>query len=144
MAKRGGRRVGTPGKAYPQRTDMNAVRTLPAVAPTGLPYGEHKQLVDAQRAVPLPAAPPATAGPAVASPVPTTPGSLPPFDRPTERPDEPVTAGLAVGPGPGPEVLNLGMRPGGQTMADLLEQVASASGSTDLARLAQRARSLGQ
>jgi hypothetical protein len=29
------------------------------------------------------------------------------FAGPTERPDEPVTAGLPIGAGPGPEVLNL-------------------------------------
>lgn len=95
---RGGSRQGTPGKSYGNRSDLQAAK-----APTGLPYGEHKQLVDAQHAVPLPNTPPpaapippAGAGPAVA---------LGPFDRPTERPQEPVTTGLPTGPGPGPEVL---------------------------------------
>ena len=31
-----------------------------------------------------------------------TPGSLGDFTRPTERPDEPVTAGASFGPGPTP------------------------------------------
>lgn len=31
-----------------------------------------------------------------------------PFDRPTEFPDEPLTAGIANGAGPGPEALGLG------------------------------------
>lgn len=149
MAKRGGRRAGTPGKAYSNRTDMNAVRTLPAMAPTGLPYGEHKQLVDMQQTVALPAAagPPAAPSAADAAPSPPlpAPGGLGAFDRPSERPTEPVTAGSAHGPGPGLEALNLGGPAlGGQTMAALLEQVAAASGSTDLAQLAQKARSLGQ
>jgi hypothetical protein len=30
-----------------------------------------------------------------------------PLLAPTERPDEPLTAGMSFGPGPGPEVLNL-------------------------------------
>ena len=34
-----------------------------------------------------------------------TPGGHGPIDRPTERPNEPVTHGLPVGPGGGPEVL---------------------------------------
>lgn len=32
-----------------------------------------------------------------------------PLFAPTQRPEEPITAGIAMGPGPGPEVL--GMRP---------------------------------
>jgi hypothetical protein len=34
----------------------------------------------------------------------TPPGGRGPLTRPTERPGEPITAGLAVGPGPGPAV----------------------------------------
>lgn len=33
------------------------------------------------------------------------PGSLTPLDAPTARPGEPLTAGIPLGPGPGPEVL---------------------------------------
>jgi hypothetical protein len=33
------------------------------------------------------------------------PGAMGPLDRPTERPNEPVTAGSPFGPGPGPEAL---------------------------------------
>lgn len=96
---RGGARSGTPGKAYSNRSDMQAPK-----APTGLPYGEHKQLVDAQHAVPLPnvGAAPAAGG---VLPAQGTPPALGDFTRPTERPTEPVTAGLSVGPGPGPEAL---------------------------------------
>lgn len=35
--------------------------------------------------------------------------SITPLYAPTERPEEPITSGIAMGPGPGPEVL--GMRP---------------------------------
>jgi hypothetical protein len=55
-------------------------------------YGERAAAENAQRAVPLPAMP-APGDPSVA------------LGAPTQRPDEPVTAGLPFGPGPGPEVL---------------------------------------
>lgn len=37
------------------------------------------------------------------------PSQITPLYAPSERPDEPITAGIAMGEGPGPEVL--GMRP---------------------------------
>lgn len=86
---RGGRRTGTPGRSYPNRVDLSTVKP-PMVAAPGQAYGEAGAQLEAQRAVPM--------GP---PPLP----DLPPFSRSTERPDEPVTAGLPVGPGPGPEVL---------------------------------------
>lgn len=39
-----------------------------------------------------------------------TPDDSPMLTAPTQRPDEPITAGLSVGPGPGPEALT-GMDP---------------------------------
>lgn len=112
---RGGQRRGTPGTAYANRTDMHQ----PVKTPDGMAYGKRKMLEEAQKVIPLPTQPsmpgPATGGggPAVA---PTPPMSAQPglspgeldFARPTERPAEPVTAGLPVGPGPGPEALGLG------------------------------------
>ena len=98
----GGRRQGAPGKAYPNRTDMNQNRQ-PVTVASGQPYGARQEQVAAQRALPLPAAPP------VPAPPPPAPGALPggrgPFTRPTEYPDEPLTAGMSMGPGPGPEAL---------------------------------------
>lgn len=97
---RGGPRQGTPGKAYAQRTDMHQA----VQAASGQPYGVRGQQEAAQKAVPLPLA--AAAGPApAASPQPALPGQQA-FARPTERPLEPVTAGLPSGPGPGPEALS--------------------------------------
>lgn len=69
-------------------------RQLPATAATGQTYGERGAQIAAQRAVPMGV--PGT---------PLPPGSHGPLDRPTERPDEPLTAGIPSGPGPGPEVL---------------------------------------
>lgn len=77
--------------AYPQRTDLNMA---PSAVP-GQTYGEAGAQMAAQRAVPMgaPAAPAAPKAPTVA------PGQYGPLDRPTERPNEPVTAGAPFGPG---------------------------------------------
>lgn len=94
--KHGGRRTGTPGVAYPQRTDLNQ----PVQVAAGQPYGARQEQVAAQKAVPLPAAPPVPVPP----PSPA-PGSFGSFLRPTEKPSEPLTAGLPFGAGPGTEAV---------------------------------------
>lgn len=82
--------VGLPG-ALSQRTDggpadRQPMRSLPDAA-----YGEQKAFHDLQAAAPMAA----DSGPA-----PRPPAGL--FD-PTSRPEEPVTSGIASGPGDGPE-----------------------------------------
>lgn len=97
---RGGRRSGKPGATYTNRSDLNAqpVRTAP-----GQTYGLATQQANAQRALPLPASPPVQASPAPAAPpIAPEPGML---HAPTTRPNEPVTAGLPIGAGPGTEAL---------------------------------------
>ena len=84
------------------------------------PYGEAAQQKVAMQAIPLPnqqqARSPAAGGASASStgPTPGVPsavsgapmvGSAGPLTRPTERPNEPVTHGLPVGPGGGPEAL---------------------------------------
>lgn len=131
---RGGRRAGNRGTAYTNRTDLQSA--LPLNAPTHLPYGDRQKLIQAQQAVPMAPAP--VPGPSVAGPSPTggpgplpTPGNRGPLLRPTERPNEPVTAGLPTGPGPGPEALGPLSRPtGGSTVAGLLQTLASAPNAT--------------
>lgn len=142
---RGGRRTGSPGTAYPNRSDLNA--PLPQSAATNQPYGRAGQQLASQKIVPMAPSPIAAAPPAAPSqPMVRPPGASGPFDRPTERPREPVTAGLPVGPGPGPEALGLGppITAGAGNLAVVLGQLASASGDSNLAMLAQRARNLGQ
>jgi len=56
--------------------------------------------------------------------------------NPTRRPQEPVTAGLRVGAGPGPEVL--AFRQGNPT-GNTLRQLAAATGDSYLRELAERA-----
>lgn len=61
--------------------------------PTRGTYGSGKKLADAQKAVPTGPPPPAAAQI-------IQPGSLGAFTRPTERPNQPITAGADFGPGP--------------------------------------------
>jgi hypothetical protein len=111
---RGGRRTGTPGASYSNRSDLN--RPVAPQAATGQQYGKRAEQMAAQRAMPI--APPPTDAVPTASPPGATPatrglsapsgplaGQVVPLDAPSARPGEPVTAGLSVGAGPGPEVL---------------------------------------
>lgn len=56
------------------------------------------------------------------------PGALGAFDRPTERPNEPISHGLPIGPGGGPEVLS---NPAGQPAMTLLQQLANQPYASD-------------
>jgi hypothetical protein len=84
----------------------------PIKAASGGSYGQVTALKEAQKVIPLPnvhAGQPVASGPALAAPAgaaTVAPGDIN-FEGPTQRPNEPVTVGLPVGPGPGPEVLNL-------------------------------------
>jgi hypothetical protein len=121
-----------PGGAYANRTDM----AQPVQAPTGLPYGERQALEQAQQEAPVPATPdPFDRILAAAQQFPMDMG---PINRPTERPNEPVTAGLRAGPGPGPEVL--GMPTG---ISDTLARIYGESGNETIAALLDRARQMG-
>lgn len=55
----------------------------------------------------------------------------------TNRPSEPITAGLTRGPGPGPEALGLTR---GSPTGDLLRRLSAATGDPSLAELAMKAR----
>ena len=107
-------------------------------------YGEAAQQQAAQRAVPMapsaaPApsqmpAPPGAQDQHAAANQPqgqVYPGELP-WTGPTQRPNEPVTAGLPTGPGPGPEALT-GVGAAGfghASTAQLLNSLAQIPGAT--------------
>lgn len=112
---RGGVRQGTPGKAYPARTDLNAqpVKTAPSQH-----YGDAQAQAQAQQAIPLPQQPA------------PTPGAQP-FHRPTDRPAEPLTAGMPIGPGPGPSMAQPAVDP----IAETLRAAYAAQPSPQLAAL---------
>lgn len=81
---RGGRRQGTPGRAYTNRTDMMQNYNMEAGSP-------------AAGGIEAPASAPPITGP--------SPDDIPSLSTPTQRPGEPISAGLGVGPGPGREAL---------------------------------------
>jgi hypothetical protein len=121
-------------KAYAQRTDLMGPKKIPVDAPTGQPYGVRAQQVAAQRAIPMARpqtdsiAAPAQSGAATpTAPRPSAPsgppaGGVVPLHAPSTRPDEPITAGLSVGAGPGPEVLGA-LRGSSETTADELRAI---------------------
>lgn len=131
---RGGRRTGTKGRAYANRRDLNISQV-----PTGLPYGERQAREQALRALPLPSA--QSAAPVVSA-APGTPANRPvpiPLDAPSERPDEPLTEGLRLGAGRGPEVL--GLDSGGDDTLTVLRGLYRAFPNDDLRRLIAEAES---
>ena len=77
-------------KNYSNRTDLqNPAQKIAKQAATGQAYGEAKQQMDAQNAVPMGASPVASAPPPqVQRP---TPGGLGDLTRPTERPGDLMT-----------------------------------------------------
>ena len=97
MAEQGGYRkpsnpapISGPG-ALSQRTDGGP--TQPARYMSGLPYGEGQQNYDNQVAAPM-----------AGNPVPQM--EMPtPLMAPTARPNEPITAGVNIGDGPGSEAM---------------------------------------
>jgi hypothetical protein len=98
---------------YPNRTDLqNAVKKMPVTAAPGQTYGEAGAQRAAQKAVPMgaPQAPPM---------------QVTPLSAPTERPNEPITAGNPLGAGPGmeslPQPMPMGTAPGSRQ--DLINQV---------------------
>ena len=107
MAEQGGYRkpenpapMSGPG-ALSQRTDGGPSQGAKYIS--GLPYGQGQETYNQQTAAPMAAAEPTPAAP-----------TLPPMlslNDPTQRPDEPLTAGIDRGEGPGSEVMmNRGQR----------------------------------
>jgi hypothetical protein len=116
--------------------------TQPVTVPTGLPYGEHQQLAQAQQAVPLPQAPTAQGSPiAAALSGPAKQFQMPQgltMTGPTERPNEPIHAGLPGSPVQPPAPRQVG------NLSSMISAVASAAASPALSQLAARAAALGQ
>lgn len=92
--------VSGPG-AMSKRTDGSPAK--PAYV-SGMPYGEGQDFYDLQTSSPMGAQ---AAQPRSRSGNSAPQGGLVPFGAPTQRPDEPVTAGNPLGEGPGLEALSL-------------------------------------
>jgi hypothetical protein len=108
---------------YPNRTDLNnPAKKLPVKTVPGQTYGEAGAQRRAQQAVPMGAPQPPQVAPQQQQrqPLPVTP-----LSAPSERPDEPITAGNPLGAGPGmdmlPQPMPMGTAPGSRQ--DLINQV---------------------
>lgn len=84
-------------QAYGNRTDLNG--KIPKSAPTGMPYGENKKLMDAQSEVPMgnPEMEKTSPTTSVTESVPMTQKVTPvPLTAPTERPTENILTGATT------------------------------------------------
>ena len=144
---KGGKVEGSTQTAYSNRTDLNNRGPQPITVAPGEPYGQRKMLEDAQRAVPVAGTPtPQRQGqsiPAVQS-TPSQPAAVPgtlPFLHPTQRPNEPIDAGLE----------NANLKPGAssdqgiQRIAEVMSNAASSPYATrQVQELAAFVNSLGK
>lgn len=116
MAEQGGyRKPGAPAPvsgmgSQSRRTDGGPADKQRTRYIANLPYGEGQEFQDIQGSAPMEAA----AGAPSASSMGSAPaqlrrqsGPLTPLAAPSAMPGEPVTAGAALGPGPGPEALGI-------------------------------------
>lgn len=127
--------VSGPG-ALSKRTDHQPVRN-----PGGMPYGENADFADIQSSAPMEKAPalPPVQKPSRRGGSPTDP-SVTPLNAPTAYPNEPVTTGIASGPGAGPEVTSVAAPQQG-SLTGILQQMAVNDPSGDvnvLLSIAQR------
>ena len=105
--------------ALSQRTDGGPAQGAKYIP--GLPYGQGQETYAQQTAAPMAAAQPAPAAP-----------TLPPMmslNDMTQRPDEPLTAGLNIGEGPGSEVMNVPNR--SQSLIDTIRYLTQFDPSGD-------------
>lgn len=132
------------------------VQTVPGQA-----YGAAQQQAQAQQQIPLPDNATQTPPSMTPSPVQAPGGgeAAPPEEdimemlrqltpttglySPTERPNEPITAGLPFGDGPGPESIAPFFQLRRNAAADTLEALAQFTGDSVLAQLAQVSRQRG-
>lgn len=129
--------VSGPGQLS-QRTDGGPQQTLSDVS--GLAYGENQGLEDLQSAAPLNASGQTTARATRRAPSRRAGGQTggmgaSPLMAPTQRPDEPVTAGAPVGPGPGPSMMYQ-ERPSPR-LSDTMRKIESVSGDQTIMRIAE-------
>jgi hypothetical protein len=66
-----------------------------------------------------------------------------PLYAPSQRPDEPITSGIVMGEGPGPEVLGMQSQFATQKMSDILAKMLPYDDTGEIAILYQNALSRG-
>lgn len=112
--------VSGPGKLS-RRTDGGPTQGAKYMGGGG--YGEATALNEMQQSAPMAAAPKTNISGASARNAVQGLPPITPLTAPTERPGEPLTAGLPFGAGPGPEALGTGRQTGSlsQTVASLIQ-----------------------
>lgn len=85
---------------YAKRTDRQGIKRLPNAA-----YGEQKEFMNQEASAPMAKTAGAPQG------MNNLMARITPLNAPTNRPDEPVTAGVDAGPGPGREILGIDKSP---------------------------------
>lgn len=156
---RGGRRAGSPGGSYSNRTDLAQQQNkVPSMVAPGQPYGARKAELDAQKTLPIASSPNVTPMPQAPSPQPAQGGGQGPSSlgqllssvgpgldqdlyRQSERPDEPVTHGADLGPGADSSILPQGQ--GANNIASILQSAFQATGDSGLGNLAALAARSG-
>jgi hypothetical protein len=133
--------VSGPGQLS-QRTDGGPQQVLSDVS--GLAYGENQGMEDLQSAAPMSASGQATAratrrGGAGRAAQRAAGQPMVPLMSPTQRPDEPVTAGAPFGPGPGP----MGNQQVPPRLSGILQRMAASDPSGDTEALLAIAQRLG-
>ena len=140
--------VSGPGKLA-RRTDGGPGQKV--IVPSGMPYGDRQDLAAQESTAAMSQTPDipsmsvqgggqqaATAGPSQMSV---------PFGAPTTMPNQPITHGVNIGPGPGPEAMPVppsGMpQKGDGAIASMFRQLSAQATSGDLAALYQAALTRG-
>ena len=135
-------------------TTQRGAPAQPISATPGQVYGAGVEQMAMQRVMPAPnMQSPAAAIPQGASSAPAAAGPVDParvmalaaglkeqtglLTAPTQRPNEPITAGLSRGPGPGPEIL---AAPSGSPSGDILRRLSQSTGDPQWAELARKAQ----
>ena len=117
-----------PGK-FSTRTDL----------PPSKEYGERKQTEEILGGAPT-ATTRGSADPKLGRPA-NPMSDITPLYAPTQKPDEPITAGISRGPGPGPEALGVNMPT--QKLSDALAKMLPFDTSGEIAILYQEALARG-
>jgi hypothetical protein len=120
-----------PGK-FSKRTDMD----LGSIA-----YGEGVETAAIKSGAPLAKTPDVRGVPASEVRQAAAQAPITPLFAPTERPDEPITAGITRGPGPGPEIL--GAVPQQERLSDALARMLPFDTTGEITVLYQEALARG-
>lgn len=125
---------------YSNRTDLqNPAAKMAATAAKGQTYGEAGKQIAAQKAVPMGASPSDVQTPQVTQAPTPMPGQITDLTGMTERPNEPLTAGMNFGPGPSAAMFGQPLNPepgSNQALAEQVRAIAALYPNPSLLQLA--------